>query len=138
MYSFIVLDEKTLEIKVHDQWGDVDQKGFEKFTNLKKRNSSLKTMVAIGGWVDSQDGSRKYSKLVSDPKNIQAFTKAAVEFLQKYNFDGLDLDWEYPSSTRDKKGFANLVIALKTAFTPKNLLLSAAVSASPSAIDAGK
>ena len=133
----MVLDPVTLEIKVYDPWIDIDNRGIEKFTALKVRNPRLKTMVAIGGYKDSTDGTGKYSRLVSNAGSIQSFTESAVRFLEKYNFDGLDLDWEYPATAADRAGFANLVIALKKAFAPKKFLLSAAVSARPSAIDIG-
>jgi chitinase len=38
----------------------------------------------------------KYSKLVNSPEKRSAFVSQALAFVTKHNFDGLDLDWEYP------------------------------------------
>lgn len=51
-------------------------------------------MLSIGGWNNSA-GSH-WSKLVTNATARTGFVTAAVAFLQKYNFDGLDLDYEYP------------------------------------------
>uniref|UniRef100_A0A0P5Y1I5 Brain chitinase and chia n=1 Tax=Daphnia magna TaxID=35525 RepID=A0A0P5Y1I5_9CRUS len=137
VYAFAVLNETTYKIKVFDSWADIDLGGYQKFVALKTQNSKLKTMIAIGGWNDSNDGTGKYSKLVASSTNINTFVNSAVAFLQLYKFDGLDLDWEYPSTAADKVGFANLIVALKNAFLPFGFLLSAAVPASQFTIDAG-
>lgn len=34
--------------------------------------------------------------MVSDRASRAKFTASVVDFLLKYNFDGLDFDWEYP------------------------------------------
>ena len=92
-------------------------------------------MISLGGYNDSQGS--KYSILVADPAKIAAFVQSAVAFLQTYGFDGLDIDWEYPSSPADKAGFVKLLAALRSAFTAKGYLLTAAVAAGQSNIDAG-
>ncbi|KAG8260021.1 putative chitinase 10 [Homalodisca vitripennis] len=79
-------------IKPHDTWADFDNKFYEKVTALKKRG--VKVSLAIGGWNDSAGG--KYSKLVNSAQNRQRFTEHVLNFLLEHNFDGLDLDWEYP------------------------------------------
>lgn len=51
-------------------------------------------LLAIGGWNDS--AGNKYSRLVNSKAARSNFISHVVEFLKKYNFDGLDVDWEYP------------------------------------------
>ena len=61
-------------------------------TALKSKNK--KVLLALGGWNDS--AGKKYSTLVNNPTARKKFVQHAVAFLKKHNFDGLDLDWEYP------------------------------------------
>ncbi|XP_066942215.1 chitinase-3-like protein 1 [Macrobrachium rosenbergii] len=129
VYAFAVLDASTLTIKAQDSWldlpGGVDN--YNKFTNLKNLKPGIKTTLAIGGATDSK--SNKYSNLVSSKAKRQNFINHVIPFLKRYNFDGLDLDWEFPKSG-DKANFALFVKELKTAFQPEGLILTAAVGAS--------
>jgi chitinase len=99
IYSFAGLDAETSSIKSLDPWMDLEDNyglaGFKKATDLKYVNPNMKVTLAIGGW---NEGSKKYSDMAKDPVKRQIFAKSAVEFLKKYNFDGLDLDWEYPGT----------------------------------------
>ena len=69
--------------------------GFKKATDLKYAYPKLKVTLAIGGW---NEGSKKYSEMAADPNKRKIFTASVVSFLQEHNFDGLDLDWEYPGT----------------------------------------
>jgi GH18 family chitinase len=39
----------------------------------------------------------------------QTFIYSAIPFLRDRNFDGLDMDWEYPKGSDDKKNFVLLL-----------------------------
>jgi len=41
-------------------------------------------------------GMGAFSAMVKDEKNMVKFVKTSIEYLKKWNFDGLDLDFEYP------------------------------------------
>ena len=113
-------------------------KGFyEKVSNLKNKKENLKVLLALGGWNDSEGD--KYSKLVNDPDKRKKFVESAIAFLKENNFDGLDLDWEYPTCWQvdctagpnsDKAAFTAWVKELKEAMKAedKKLILTAAVS----------
>jgi len=47
----------------------------------------------LGGWGD--DGG-KYSRISASSEKRKNFTTNAIEYLHKYGFDGLDIDWEFP------------------------------------------
>ena len=66
--------------------------------------------LAIGGW---NEGSEKYSEMAATPGSRRAFARSALGFIRRHNFDGLDLDWEYPGkrggAEQDKDNFILLI-----------------------------
>lgn len=79
----------------------------------------------------------KYSRLVSNQAAIRNFVGSVVNFLKEYGFDGLDMDWEYPRTEADKKGFTDLMKELHNALQQNGLVLSAAIPASQAIIETG-
>ncbi|KAF6212525.1 hypothetical protein GE061_013048 [Apolygus lucorum] len=140
VYAFAVLDSETLEIKSHDSWADIDNNFYTRISSLRKQG--VGALLGLGGWSDSLGN--KYSRLVNDPAARAHFIQQAVEFMERYGFTGLDLDWEYPKCWQvdctkgpesDKEGFAALVAELSAVFRPRKWLLTAAVSPSKTVID---
>lgn len=95
-------------------------------------------MISFGGWKDSNEGTKKYFNLVSNSNNTDTFINSVINFLRRYNFDGIDVAWE-PEKFEPgyKAGLAKLVAALKKALKPLGFLLSALVSAHIHEIDDG-
>lgn len=124
------------KINILDPWQDLPdnygKNGFGKFNDLRKVNPNLKTLIAIGGW---NEGSIKYSHVVADPTLRAKFVKSVVEFLNKYKFDGFDIDWEYPNQRggkpADKKNFVALLKELSKELKKYGKILSLAVGAAP-------
>jgi len=79
-------------------------------TQLKNANPRLKITLAVGGW---NEGSKNYSEMAMSPSGRKSFVQSAVDYVSKYNFDGFDLDWEFPTQRggnfQDKQNFALLV-----------------------------
>jgi chitinase len=65
----------------------------------KQQNPKLKTLLAMGGWTA---GSVIYSNMASTASNRKEFIDSAIEWLRRYDFDGLDMDWEYPANRGGK------------------------------------
>lgn len=133
VYAFSTLDANR--IISYDPNVDIANRGYADFVALKNKNPKLKTLVAIGGWNDSHNGT-KYSDMVASAENRAIFVSSVVDFIKQYNFDGLDLDWEHPMSSTDKEGYSQLLRELRTAFGSK-YLLTAAVAANQTIIDLG-
>ncbi|KAF2346332.1 Glycoside hydrolase family 18 catalytic domain [Trinorchestia longiramus] len=120
--------------------------GYSQFAALKQYNKDLRNLLAVGGW---EEGSSRFSELVASPELRKVFTESAIRHLRRYNFDGLDLDWEYPASRAgsapsDKEHYVLLVQELKEAFEEEaaksnraRLLLTMAVPAGQVTIDKG-
>jgi chitinase len=59
----------------------------------KTKAAGVTPSLSIGGW----DGSMYFSDLVSTSKNRTAFATTIAEYVDYYGFEGVDIDWEYPS-----------------------------------------
>lgn len=60
----------------------------------------VKTLVSVGGWA----GSRGFYTMTTNAdgsvnqSGITTFADSAVNFLRQYGFDGVDIDFEYPTA----------------------------------------
>ncbi|XP_045465112.1 mucin-5AC isoform X2 [Harmonia axyridis] len=129
---------KENTLKPFDKYQDIEKGGYAKFTGLKTYNKDLKTMLAIGGW---NEASSRFSPMVASADRRKQLVKNSIKFLRQNNFDGLDLDWEYPAfreggKSRDKENYAKLVQELREEFERESektgrtrLLLTMAVPA---------
>jgi len=98
---------------------------------MKKQNSYLKVMLALGGW----GGCKTCSDIFSTGKDRQEFANSVKSLNDYFNTDGIDLDWEYPAiegypghkhKTEDKKNFTALVKQLRETLGEKQEISFAA------------
>lgn len=101
------------------------------FKKIKKLHPGLKTMIALGGW----GGCEFCSQTFNDKELTKKFAASVKNFLNKYQLDGIDLDWEYPvisghpghqNIPEDKENFTNLVKELRKALGKEKLITFAA------------
>jgi len=82
---------------------------YQKVVKLKLQNPDLKISLAIGGWTHGVD---KFTQLVDNTADMNTFAGNVITYLRNINFDGLDLDWEYPahrgSPPEDRERFTEL------------------------------
>jgi len=106
---------------------------------LKKENPSLQIVISVGGWL----WSGHFSDAALTPESRTRFVDSVVAFVEKYNLDGLDIDWEFPGETgagnrfrpEDGANFNLLVVQLRQRFNReqtklgRHLILSMAAGA---------
>jgi chitinase len=97
-------------------------------------------LVSIGGWTWSGN----FSDMALTKESRKAFIESAVQFVQRYHLDGLDIDWEFPGMIgdnnrfrpEDKQNYTSLLKELRKRFDReqenlhKHLLTSVATGAS--------
>ena len=131
------------DYELHEfEWNDLSTDWapgmYKRVMELKKVNKELKVLLAVGGW---NHGSMLFSNMVSDTKRRRNFVQQTIRFLKHNNFDGLDLDWEYPANRDtedrpdDKIYFTILCKELSADFKREGFLLTAAVAAGSKYID---
>ncbi len=67
---------------------------FNQIQLLNETNPDLTTMMSIGGW-DMSDG---FSAAAATPESRERFVNSCITFMQRYGFEGIDIDWRYPVS----------------------------------------
>ncbi|RWS12690.1 hypothetical protein B4U79_14591 [Dinothrombium tinctorium] len=73
---------------------------YERVIEIKNKNPKLKVLLAVGGW---SFGTERFKTMASNKYNRRLFIFSAMDYLRAKNFDGLDLDWEFPAGTDDKR-----------------------------------
>lgn len=102
-FAFASIDPKTFEVvPAHPE----DVRLYGEFTSRK--TSSMQTWITLGGFTfSSADATRKtWSMMASQAESRKIFITSLVNFMKRYGFQGVELDWEYPSAG-DRGGSAN-------------------------------
>jgi chitinase len=106
------------DLKIALGYPDIDPANISKLNALKQNYPQLKTIIAIGGW----SWSNRFSDVALTESSRAIFADSCVDFIVKYGFDGIDIDWEYPVSgglstnikrAEDKQNFTLLLKTIR-------------------------
>ena len=95
-----------------------------KMALLKQENPALKLVMSMATDADVMH------TIVKKNETMEAYASSAVQLVLDFDFDGIDLDWEYPCGT-DRFKFTRLLqnFRAKIDASPRQLSLSAAIGA---------
>jgi chitinase len=76
-----------------DTWDQPYAGTYNQLNNvLRAQYPHIKTLISVGGWT----WSGKFSDIALTEESRSVFAQSCLEFIRSYNFDGVDIDWEYP------------------------------------------
>ena len=86
IFSFSVVIDGEMQFR-NEKSGEM----LQRLVAQKEKHSNLKVMIACGGW-----GADGFSDAAFTEESRQKFVKSSIAFIEKYQLDGMDMDWEYP------------------------------------------
>lgn len=101
--------------------------------DLRKQKPELKVLLSIGGW-----GSGRFSEMAANDEYRRAFAADCDRVVKEFALDGIDIDWEYPTSSManissspdDTENFTLLMQDIRAAIgNEKELTLATVASA---------
>lgn len=119
---------------VNDRFDGVridNEERLRSIVELKKQKPSLRVMLSIGGW-----GSGGFSEMAADETTRKAFAADCHRVVQTFGLDGIDMDWEYPTSSQsgisstphDMDNFTLLMRDIREAIGSEKLLTFASAA----------
>lgn len=104
---------------------------------MKSVNPNVKLLIGIGG---PRQGTQIPSKIASTATDREEFSQKVKKFIDDYNFDGCDFDWQWPgqgsgSSPNDKNNYVKLLQNLRQVLTSSKII---SISVAPKQEDIDK
>ena len=65
----------------------------------------MKVFISLGGW----GWDKQFAAIVANREAEDRYIQAVMDMVDQYDYDGIDLDWEYPDTEQEVVGFERLV-----------------------------
>lgn len=126
-YAFGHVNESFNGVKIDNE------ERLKQIVDLKKQKPDLKVLLSIGGW-----GSGRFSEMAANDEYRRAFAVDCERVVEEFALDGIDIDWEYPTSSManissspdDTENFTLLMQDIRAAIgNEKELTLATVASA---------
>src|ERR1044071_8949558 len=76
---------------------------------------NVKVLISVGGWGWDQ----QFETMAASPQARTAFVQNLKDFVEEYQLDGADIDWEYPDAGQSAENFLSLIKELRLALPDK-------------------
>lgn len=108
-----------------------NEERLKRLVQLKLKSPELKILISIGGW-----RSGGFSEMAKPESNRNKFAEDCLRVVNEFNLDGVDIDWEYPtsnaaeisSSADDTENYTLLMKAIRGKLGKQKLLTLASVA----------
>nr|AWI66958.1 Glycosyl hydrolase family 18 [Pecoramyces ruminantium] len=74
-------------------------------TDIKKKYPHIKVILTIGG----TEGSKNFKNFLKESYTRDKAAKSIVKAVNEYNFDGLDIDWEFPKNEEEASNLLSFI-----------------------------
>ena len=127
-YSFLTPNNITFKLEISSS----QILSLNTFTKtFKTKSPPAATLLSIGG---AGSNSSLFAFIASDPTARPAFINSTINVARTFGFDGIDLDWEFPITTKEMNSLGELLFQWRKAISDEGattgrppLLLTAAV-----------
>lgn len=126
-YAFGHVNESFNGVKIDNE------ERLRQIVDLRKQKPELKVLLSIGGW-----GSGRFGEMAANDEYRRAFAADCDRVVKEFALDGIDIDWEYPTSSManissspdDTENFTLLMQDIRAAIgNEKELTLATVASA---------
>jgi chitinase len=96
-------------------------------------HAGVKVLLSLGGW----GWDEQFAAMTRNPGAEDRFVKAVLGLVETFDYDGIDLDWEYPDTAEEVAGFGRLARRFRGALDAlasakqREMLQTIAVSSHP-------
>ena len=96
---------------VADEQGNVrnDRNVPDPALTAKAHQAGVKVLLSLGGW----GWDNQFAAIVSRPESEDRYVQSVIAIVKENDYDGIDLDWEYPDNDKEIVGFERLVRRLR-------------------------
>ncbi|MBM3143575.1 MAG: hypothetical protein FJ010_01140 [Chloroflexi bacterium] len=116
-YAFLIPNTNGSFVSLNNAWK------LEKIVELGHAQG-VEVFLSVGGW----GWDEQFEQLSAHKESRSAFVHNLMEFVEVYDLDGVDIDWEYPDPGQSAENFLALMTELRAAL-PSEKSLTAAVIA---------